>query len=189
MKVEIDWKHRYRCYESVWPPYRWWSLRSLFDKLNWCFPGNGYRQAIPALWNNLMVFLTPWYRPFRQLMSTFANENDMKLLDYSRYYTHLRTRGERQRYYTLRRRRLLWAELEEMRCVDTRTGEPVNVFGAGMLAFFRGDTVEETEARYREERDVVCRGFIMTKAGCQRMLDRIVGLTEGKIDWFGCEDG
>lgn len=182
--LKIDWQEKFHHYEPVFPPHKWWTWGALTDSYNWCFPGNGYRQAIPAIWNNVILFLTPWYRPFRQLLSTFRSKNGMKLLGDGRNYTFLRTRDYNQFYYTLRKRWLFWAELEEMVYIDNKIGKQVNAFGAGISAFISGATVEETEERYDERRRVVCRGFIMTRRSCQRMMDRIVALTDDKIDWY-----
>ena len=186
-KIKVYQKRKER-YEPLFPPYRWWHWRSITDRYNWCFAGNGYRQVIPALWNNVIQFLTPWYRPFRRLLSTFCNKNGMKLLSDSRNHTFLRTRDENQFYYTLRKRWLFWAELEERVCIDKKSGEQVNAFGAGISAFVSGATVEETAERYEERKKILCHGFIMTRRSCQRMMDRIVELTDSKIHWFDPED-
>ena len=167
----------------------WYRLDIWIERRAWGMIWDDICEFFSPRWNNIIVFLTPWYAPFWHLLSTFANCNGMKLLGDNRNYAHLRTRDNpEQYYYTLRKRWLFWAELEETKYIDTLDNTTVNAFAAAMETFIRDDDLDEIEERYQESSSIICRGFILTKNGCQRMLDRIVDLTKDKIDWIFSEE-
>lgn len=183
--MQIDFNAKIHEYDNCYfLPRGWWRLRKLTDRWNW-IRWNGYPQTIKCKWNNLLVWLTPWFRPWRHLLHTFSNKNSMKLLDDNRNFAYLRTHCENQYYYTLRKRWLFWAELEEKRFVDTKDdGRPINAFLAGMVSWSKKMSPYEVKEQYKEQKRILCRGFVLTKKGCQKMLDKIVGVTKDKIDWF-----
>lgn len=173
-------------YERLSWPRRWWTLREIFNPLNWdsaCSPS--YAESFLNIFKNIRTFITPWYRWRRMLIQTVINENGCKLINYSPSFSLMRTRGDSGDivYYRLKcgiYRATLWRE----RLVDVASGQPTTHFMAGLLcAFGKGRKPED----YSEEREKVLSGPCLTRRQCERLLGRIVEATPD-CGWFWLEE-
>ncbi len=123
----LEWRRN--GYESVRFP-RIERLRDLFDVWNWRREVVGsFPDGLSAVWNNAMVFLSPWFRTRRNMVATFYNCNGAKLLKCSRRYAMIRTSGggEDTIYYILSCG-LMRATLYRRFLIDHATGRKVNMF-------------------------------------------------------------
>ena len=173
-------------YERLCWPWRWWTPSQIFNSLNWdssCSPS--YALSFLRIFNNIRMFLTPWYKVRRLFINNFINSNGCKLINYSPSSAFIRTRGDGGDivYYRLKCgifRATLWRE----RLVEVKSGEPTTHFMAGLLCAFGKDRKPED---FREEREKVLYGPCLTRRQCERLLGRIVEATPD-CGWFGLEE-
>lgn len=162
------------------PPVRFfrfdiWGL--LFDDLDGFITGAtawdpnvhpSWASAIRTAWNNIMQFLTPWYRPRRALLDVLINRNDMKLLSCDRKSAYLRTRDRDVKYLDVQ---CGWfgAKVSIIRFVDPDTGSGVRTFLCGL-----DETVKEVRH--------VTTGPCLTWGQCDRLYTRVVEKTP-ELGW------
>jgi len=182
MKIKIkkrDWSYQLPCF-----PTRWWRPKELFNRFNWIpnvYPS--YPRGMLDLFDNIMVFLTPWYRFRRAMLQTFINPNDGKLLSSNRKSAELRTRTEDTVYYTLQFG-LAKARLLKTVYVDRESGKSCNMFIDWALRALGG----EPDRELTEKTETTDLGVCLTRKQCQRALDKIVELSPD-LDWFDYEEG
>jgi len=177
MKITLkNWKCHYN---SISLPYKWWKFESLFDRMNWA-PGlyPGYLSALKEAFDNVMVFLTPWYKPRRDLLSSFMNPNSGKLLDSNRKSLCIRTRGYTTAYYTLTCG-FLTAKLIREVYVDKDTGKSCNMFITAVCCGLGDQEPPKIDTQRKE----IPLGFILTRKQCQKALDRAVDASPD-LEWF-----
>lgn len=182
MKVKL--KKRGWIYQRPFFPTRWWRPKELFNRFNW-IPGvyPSYPRGMLDLFDNIMVFLTPWYRCRRNMMKTFIVCNDGKLLNHYRKSAELRTRTEDAVYYTLRFG-LAKARLLKTVYVDRESGKPQNIFIDWALRTLGG----ESDRELLEKTETTDLGICLTRKQCQRALDKITELSPD-LDWYDYEEG
>ncbi len=132
-----------------------------------------YADALSTLWDNLLTWLTPFYRPRRALLSALANDNDTKLLSMDRKSVYMRNRRQDCTYCQIECG-FRQATVRLIRYVDTKSG-------AGVCTFLQG-----TDGTRREER-IVWRGPCLTWAECDRIYDAVRRVTP-ELDWFNKEE-
>lgn len=177
MKIKLE-KYK-NSYELISLPYKWWSPSQLFDRFNWkpdCWPS--YLTSLKAIYNNVLVFLTPWYKPRRDLLSSFMNPNGGKLLESDRKSLYIRTRGYTTAYYTLTCG-FLTAKLTREVYIDEATEKSCNLFITAICCGL-GDKEPPKINTLKKE---IPLGFILTRKQCQKALDRAVDASPD-LEWF-----
>lgn len=168
-------------YDRISWPCRMWSLESLLHRFNWIpelYPS--YPRAFKTMLDNVLAFLSPWFRHRRNMMHTFANKNDSKLLDWNRNKVCVRTRDENQEYYELQSR-LLGARLCKTVYVG-KDGKHENLFLLQAAAFMGAPSDEWSGLTQKTE--TVCETKLcLTKRQCQAFLDEMVAKT-ANLDWW-----
>ena len=128
-----------------------------------------YARALRAIWNNVCMWLTPFYRPRRALLNALINDNGTKLLWFDRKSAYMRNRGPDCVYCRIRCGfRDMTVTLE--RYVDEETK-------SGVCVFLRG-----TDGTCKEER-VVAAGPCLTWKQCERLYAEVVKATP-ELDWY-----
>lgn len=139
--------------------------------------------AFRMLWDNIMVFLTPWYNIRRKFLNGFINCNGSKLINNNRYSAYVRTRGEECTYYDLVftgfRYKLIKTILRD------GDGNASNAFLAGIsLMFAKTDEDRKTKVNaYHEEKTKVCSGWVCGWKSAVKELNKIAYLTQN-LEWF-----
>jgi len=162
----------------VWRFDLWGFLFDDFDGLlRGCYAWDpdimgSYPDLLRTLWNNLCVFLTPFYRPRRSLLAAVYNYNDTKLLTYDRKFVRIRNRREDCVYV-------------EVTCGwFTATATRIRFVGKdgkGVCAFVTG-----TEGTTKEE-TVLAKGPCLTWAQCDLLFDRIRWASP-ELDWIDSKE-
>lgn len=128
-----------------------------------------YADALSTLWDNLLTWLTPFYRPRRALLSALANDNDTKLLSMDRKSVYMRNRRQDCTYCRVECG-FRQVTVRLIRYVDVKSG-------VGVCTFLQG-----TDGTRLEER-IVWRGPCLTWAECDRIYDAVKRVTP-ELDWF-----
>lgn len=124
--------------------------------------------AFDAICNNVLQFLTPFYRPRRALLRDVIERNGMKLLDNDRKSCYLRNRKSDCVYCEVTCG-FFTATAKTIRYVDRNDGNGVCTF------------LEGTENADKEER-IVAHGPCLTWKQCDRLFDTIVRATP-ELEW------
>lgn len=190
------WWFKYRCLN--WCVRCFWSIVDYIVTevcANWLFDFKPYgawdshitpsfADAFSNLWNNVIVFLTPWYRIRFKFLEGFTNCNGSKALSGNRYYSHVRNRVEEMAYYTLTFTGFHY-KLIKMVLRDAE-GRHSNAFLSGISIALSDKSEEEKQKEiesYKEEFSTVCTGWVFGWRSAVRELNKIVKLTPD-LQWF-----
>lgn len=171
-----------RCWHSIYDYivldfFRDW----LFDRHNWdsgIIPS--FQDATKKLWNNILVFLTPWYYMRASFINAFINCNDSKLLDNMRNWAYVRNRQAECAYYRLKFFGLHYKLVKTV--LRDPKGEAVNGFITGFIIAVNPDKTDEEKTEevnsIKEEKTTVCTGWVFGLKSAVRELNKIAYLTQ-----------
>ncbi len=144
-----------------------------------------FPHAFKAIINNILIFLTPWYRIRRKFLNGFINCNGSKLLDNDYCSAYIRNRKEECAYYTLTFTGLYYKLVKKV--IRDKEGVASNGFAAGVtLALDPNKTEEEKREEadsYTEEKKVVCTGWVFGFESAVKELNKIAFLTQD-LEWW-----
>ena len=146
-------------------------------------------ESFRRLWNNIMKILTPWYRLRRRFIAAWFCFNGSKLLDDGLDFGYIRTRDNPEyNYYELKFTGFHY-KLTKIVLRDSN-GESVNGFLTGLCIAFsdKSDEEKHEEAKsIKEEKTVVCTGWVFTYAQAARELNKIAALSP-ELHWHNPRD-
>jgi len=181
MKVKLrEYKDHY---EHVYfpPKFIFKRLGYWLDRDLWTFHCSpSFVGWIPDVWNNILVFLTPWLKNRRNMMYTFINENCGKLLNSKRNRALIRNRKENLYYYEMKSG-LFGVKLVRLQYLDSK-GESQSLFLNALAQMFSDD--EEESKIVKTDKVVLCKRWgCFTKKACQEFLDEAVEKTPD-LEWW-----
>ena len=143
-----------------------------------------FPNAFLRLWNNIMVFLTPWYRIRFKFLKGFMNCNSSKALSSNRYYSYVRNRVKEIAYYTLTFTGFHY-KLTKIVLRDAE-GRHGNIFWSGISIALSDKSEKEKQKEidsFKEEISVICTGWVFGWKSAVRELNKIAKLTPD-LQWF-----
>ena len=186
-KNEVPWFWKYKTLNYLYRLFD--SIREYFFNFgafgNWdgsVSPSFPY--AFKEIWDNIFIFLTPWYEIRRKFMDGFINCNGSKLLDSNRCHAYVRSRGLECVYYDLIFTGFRYTIVKII--LRDGKGKASNAFLAGISIMFSKKSNEELEEEvdsYHEERTKVCSGWVWGWKSAVKELNKVAYLTQN-LEWF-----
>ncbi len=143
-----------------------------------------FPKAFGAVFNNVLIFLTPWYRIRRKFLNGFINCNGSKLLDNDYCSAYVRNRASECAYYDLEFCGFHYRLTKKILRDDE--GNSCNGFLVGISLAFSDKSSDEKKKEadsYVEEKSFVCSGWVWGWQSAVRELNKIVSLTPD-LGWY-----
>ena len=158
----------------------WWSYN--MDPCNAC----GLLYSIIDFWGKkVKKWLTPWLWNARSFLSFCINENGTKLLNFDANYFYIRTRDDKQFYFTGTVSPFGMVRVWRTRWLNDK-GESVNLFMHGICTALCEEP-EAKEERLTEVKEMIYRKRILTQKQLAVAMQEILNFLEFDWDWYGAK--